>query len=379
MTKLLAGALIGITVGCSPFQSSSRSNAEIPPWEAELSGEIKTAHLNERNQIVVPPRAAAQTPPNVLHASRLIGDTLEFGRINALRFLDDSTLIVADGTSLHHIKVVDLNAGAIRSQFGRHGRGPGELHEPRWIFRDAMGRGVWVFDYQVARLIGYEVHGPNSGRTWADQTLSIGTLYREPLVREDRILTNGYFANHTLSEVTLDGNQIRHLVVSPPASGLDIPNVMGRIHVNRNRLVQHPTDGRFALLYQSEPRVDLFTADGVYESTGRAPVNANRSFRIEDHPTAGRRLVWAPDNEHSYVAAAASKDHIFGLFCGRCALRKESPREIHRFDWSGTFLGIILLDREISQLEVSEDGRYAWGATDAPHPLIGEWKLPEVR
>jgi hypothetical protein len=83
---------------------------------------------------------------------------VDFGNIAAVAFLDDTTLVVADGMDFT-IRLFSIRGAPLRSM-GAKGKGPGEFVLPGFLFIDSL---IHVFDPLQQREVVYRADGTHAG------------------------------------------------------------------------------------------------------------------------------------------------------------------------------------------------------------------------
>jgi hypothetical protein len=249
--------------------------------------------------------------------------------------------------------------------------------DPQWAHLDfARDHGAVIYDYQLHRLFRISIAPDGSPKVEDQAQLSLAEHIRSPVVRRGTIVSNGYFSNETLVELTDGGKRIRTLSVDPPASAFRgrVSMLDAKYHLNRNRAAVSPDGRRLVLAYQSANRFDAFEG-AQYLYSWRGPEEVKMQFSLQ---SSRNRLRWKADNQFAYVGVAASDNYIYGLFCGDCANRGELAHVIDVFSWSGLLQYRLNLDLGIETLAVDRNDTILYGSITEPHPAIGAWNLPKT-
>lgn len=314
-----------------------------------------------------------------ISATRLatIGDSLTFGRLTSLRWLNDSIVAATDAEGRYRIHLVDVTRRSTHASFGRQGFGPGEYVDPRWIEQVATSdSSLWIFDPSVGRLSEVRLTPPDS----------IGSVKRQMILRIPHRAQSVHRVGDSLIAVALAPDRLLMLLDSTgrfrrwlpfrgDVSADSLPHVGGRTRLNRVRMVVEPDRGRLALAHQMRARIDYLDRDGCVEASARGPVTVAAQYDLQRRD-GGLVFTYGKNFEFAYVGVDASSAYLFSLFCGSCSNENRLANEIHVFSFGGGFVGSIELDGAgVYAIAVSRDGRFLVGAEEEPFPRIGLWQL----
>jgi hypothetical protein len=193
-----------------------------------------------------------------------------------------------------------------------------------------------------------------------------------PVPVQGGFISNGLFDDYSLMLMDANGKPIREISARPPFSKREVDHLNGRRMLNRNFLVQNPSDSQIALVYQFSNRVDLFTREGV----GLGTIVTPRKPKLR-YDYGSVKFYWRPGNEMGYSSAAGTTRYIYAVYCGCLMGEVNPPAMVHVFTWDGAFVGELQLDRPIAQIAVSGNDSLLFGGSPGPEPKVVEWKLPE--
>jgi hypothetical protein len=200
----------------------------------------------------------------------------------------------------------------------------------------------------------------------------------QPVWTADGFLTNGYFSDDVLLRMDHAGTGVAWTGAAAPSTPATEPLAGVRLRLNRTRIARHPSEPRAVVAYQAHNRLDWLRLDSGKATVARGPFDVASTYVISRSDGGGAQFRWADGFEQAYVAVDASNEHVYALFCGLCMDRRELPRRVHVFDWSGQFIRELVLTRGVSALAVSEDDSVLVGATDTNehrYPGVYAWKL----
>ena len=142
LSVCLRAVLLPGATACS-FDSSTVTDSSTLPVQQLAAGRVLTPNPQET------------IPVYTLTARRVIGDSLTFSEILAIRILS-TNIVVLDRLNDPHVSVFNRQDGLLRARFGRHGQGPGELVEPAWaVPNESADDAIWLFDFRTRRFLRY--------------------------------------------------------------------------------------------------------------------------------------------------------------------------------------------------------------------------------
>lgn len=306
----------------------------------------------------------------------LVPDVL-FGRITSVRIYGD-TLLVTDRLGDSLIVSVDIATNAVIARFGRHGDGPNEYRDARWVTRNPADSSTWIYDYQNRRMTRLGSLAGHDAAEREQMVFSTVVSPMQPVWTATGLLSNGYFSDDVLLRMDHTGAGIAWTGAAAPSTPAIEPLAGVRLRLNRTRMARHPSEPRAAVAYQAHNRLDLLHLDSRRATVVKGPFDVDARYVTARADDGGAQFGWADGFEQAYVAVDASNEHVYALFCGVCMDRSELPRRVHVFDWSGQFVRELVLTRGVSVLAVSEDDSVLVGATNTnehKYPGVYAWML----
>lgn len=306
----------------------------------------------------------------------LIGDSLAFGRITSLRWVDDSLAIATDRLSDNRVHLLNVNRRSVISSFGRNGKGPGEFTDPRWVIPSSPTTGAWIYDGGAARLTEVALAPPDSiGARRRDIHLQTPVPIAGLFWFRGSLVANVFSADRLFLRFDSTGAPLHWL----PHPGLVAPDSVdhngGRLRINRTRTAYVASTQRVAVAYQASNRIDLYDENLCLLRSLRGPIDIIPRFRIWKDAAGGRRFAWEPDNELAYVSVDANANAVVGLMCGDCQQRRSLPTVVHVFDWETDELTVINLDLPVYAVALSPSTNVLLGAAQDPYPHVRIWHL----
>lgn len=359
---------LSMLVGCGGEQPSASPRPEttgLMPIQPALRSAVEGI---DRKGV---PLSASDAPSDTLRAVRFLGDSLQMQAISQLAIVGEE-IVVADQFSSPHLAIVAAGNGRVETRLGKQGRGAGELIAPVWFAADLKDRAsLWVYDFTVRRFS--RIHRDQTG--WVEGKTSVSFRPDVPLLNpvwtDAGIASNGVFADYILMLMDSAGKPTRRLSFDSPFTTAVMPHNNGLRMLNRTYLAHDPAVQRFALVYQWTNRLDFFTGTGEVIGTVVAPRPVKPIFDYDD-----KKFYWREGSEMAYIGAAGTERYVYALFCGCKNGSKAPPSRLHVFKWNGDFVGEIVLDREISTFDVTEDDTKVIGGTAGPDARLVEWILP---
>ncbi len=287
-------------------------------------------------------------------------------------------LLISDAYGERGLHVVDRATGALEASVARPGEGPSEMMSPASILVDPRGD-PWVLDLATQRLTRVDL-ARLDGDGWADTVLPLRNgqpVMDAAWTRDGRLLGEGFFTGERFGIFGADGVMQAETGGVPGSSG-DLPAAV-RMQLYVGRMAAHPDGRRFVTAAQYASRIEFFDDSGRVTGAANVPVPFEPAFdivRVEDRPVAKFRR----DSPLAYMDIEASASRVFALFSGRrpdeWKARDTFARDIHVFDWSGEFVAVLRLDRDVIDIGLDPDGRRLYAIAHDPVPAILEVDLP---
>lgn len=374
-------AVVVIPLACGRQDDARAPLAEGPQLTgtpSELAAAVPKIEMAARAHINVPSSPVAEIRSERLLLSTLYGDSVRLGLVEAMLEVGD-TLIIVDGRTDPHLLAYDLRSGALLATHARHGRGPGEVTAPVGVQRDERdAQLVWVYDFEQRRLVGIDI----SARAAPPQVRAIGgagTLLN-PMIRDGAVISNGLFTDFSLVFLDSAGVPSGRSDLRVPFAPPEVTNNTALRLLNVSIMAFAPTTrSRVVLAYQFKPELDILDLESGEHFSVQGPISTTTSFRIDPE---SRRFFWNEDNQMAYSSVAADDSTIYALLSGvridEVAVDSLAARRVHVFDWSGQFLGELILDRESRKISVSADGQQLYASVESPWPAVGSYVLPRA-
>ncbi len=315
-------------------------------------------------------------PTPIAVAGELLADAPVFGKLGRMLVVGDR-LWVVDRNQDPFLHVIDLHSGALLRSVGRLGEGPGDFRST-WSLSTRPGdpEALWAFDLNLQRVtrVPEEAEPGNPpiirvANTFS-RSLHVQWLDAHHLVGIGHADTNRFMVFDTLGQVA------QHFA-GPLFGDSTVPLARRIASSTAVKVCSHPDGGRFATAFGADAaRIDLTTYPGGTTTRLPTPIQTDGEF-VQD--SAGR---WtALHRRRFYIDCAATSTRLYALYSGRLGEAFPDGEDllghlVHIFDWSGTLLGVVALDRPHSDLAVAGDS--ALYLLTRQEPGIYRYRLPKI-
>ena len=185
-------------------------------------------------------------------------------------------------------------------------------------------------------------------------------------------------APHRLNEFDSTGHHLRSFGTVPlVADGVPVTAAQ---QILQPSAAIRPGTPTLAVGARYAGRIDIYDLTSGNSSEVRAPDPFVYGSGIGSNGTTpgGGMNVITTDGQtrFGYIALAATKDRIYGLFSGRTRSaypgRANLGQVVHVFDWEGHFIAEIHLDEEAIRIAVTPDDDTLYSLTVDPEPTVRE-------
>ncbi|MBP7621908.1 MAG: hypothetical protein KA745_13140 [Gemmatimonadales bacterium] len=253
--------------------------------------------------------------------------------------------------------------------FGRKGEGPGDFGGfPQLSLRPGDSGGVWGYDERQFRMT----------RVTHDSIPRVTTLRLEypqiafwgGWVGPTRIAQVGDFDTNRVMLVDTVG--VLHAMHTVPLLGPDSVGIEARRNAATGITVcADPAGGRFTIAYVAAGRVELHDTAGSHQLAA-VPFPSNGDFGRGKDGKWTLRTPW-----RYYAGCTATSTAVYALFAGHTDDGHTiAARQVHRFAWDGTLLGVLQLDHPASVVAVSGDTLLYTGSAESDS--IIRYRLPRA-
>lgn len=277
-------------------------------------------------------------------------------------------LWVSDRSGEPFLHLVHLGRRAVVTSFGQAGEGPGDFGGfPQLSLRPGDSGGVWGYDERQFRMT----------RITHDSTPAVTTLRLE---YPSLAFWGGWVGTNVLAQIgDFDTNRVMLVdtagtlkrIHTIPLLGPDSVSIEARRNAATGIYVcAQPETARFAVAYLTAGRVELVDTTGGHVLAS-VPFASNGAFSRDADGSWNLRTPW-----RYYADCSATASSVYALFAGHTDDGVTvAARHVHHFDWNGTLLGVMALDRAASVISVSGDSVIY--AASAETDTIFRYRLPK--
>ena len=347
-----------------------------PGHSSGFGSETQTLSSPNRGEHIEPTRSTSepavsaplQQGPKTLEVRRIIGDENgPFGRLWDLTLVGDD-VVVLDWEPLEgrgQILVLDRQSGKIFDSGGPRGQGPGDLRQPQSIQSVPGTHRFWINDYRNGRMVLYDLDEPLSRPLdhvrirsspyqayWSDGFLYMNGLYVTELVR--RYVREG------------PSTRIDEEIGAPLLPDATPEKLQ---HLNRNKLVLHPSRDRLAVAFTFLDRIQIYDHAGtlLHDLEGPAPDQTDPSALL---PIDGS---WEPQVRD----VRATDETILVLAYRRDEQLHSHADRIWVYSWDGKLLQVLYLEEPLSRFALDYETGRLWGIQEDGTALV-EFASPVV-
>ncbi|WP_425338201.1 BF3164 family lipoprotein [Tamlana crocina] len=269
----------------------------------------------------------------------------------------DSTLIIGSYTSSQkkYLQNYSLSTNKFSNPYLSKGRGPSEiiymanisLYDNYLGINDARGKKIVILDKNNA-ILG------NSESELITYSFKKNQFYFAILTDDLQCITTG------------NGTSKFKIQIIDLQTG-EIIRDLGKLKSNPNDMPTHiiaqagltypllkPTRDKLALAYYHTDIIEIFDLNTEKSTSLQGPETFNSDFRIYNNN-------WLPNDKtkFAFVSGTKTNKYIYLLYSGKNANDKKwnQGNYIFVFDWNLNPIKKIILDKEVSQISISEDDK----------------------
>lgn len=359
MRLLKASLGLATVAGWAAFAFSPRARVPAgPPALAAHTAELATLHatvLYESEELALPTQVA----------------------------MAGGHLVVVDRYAARPVRLIDPASGEEVMAIGREGEGPGEFRVARSIDPVPGGDAFWVFDAALSRLTYIDPHDWVRRPAWERRILrleSSATVTNPVWVDGNRLLAAGFFTGGRLGR--FDGmGRSGGAVGALPAAAEGVPATVLQ-EAYQGVLRPHPDRSRFAVGTRHAGFVEFYTATGELAARAAGPFPFEPRFEVRKG-ARGPSMASGGSLRFGYVDLAPAQDRVYALFSGRTRAgfgsRAAHGDQVHVFDWTGEYHGILRLDTEVIAITVDEARDRLIAVRHLPSPALISFPLRDLR
>lgn len=284
-------------------------------------------------------------------------------------------LILAESRSDKRIKIIDSKSNELLKSFGGKGQGPDEFIGVSQIIPDQKDNNIfWIYDISTRNLKKFNIHNVLNNDSYPEEIIRLpseksGIPSQLIFTPDNKILAVGLFFKGRISIYDMRGGYIRSI---------------GKIPVtlkNERFAAQHSHGfiGQFIFKEKSKEIfiatrlgsiVEKYSIDGNLISTFHGPDSFFPEYEIVP---AGEYYTMTYNNKSrfGYLDIRYNKelDRIFLLYSGKYRYNKENSEAnfgntIYVLDNKDKISEQIELDKEIFQMNISDDGSTIFGLSE---------------
>jgi hypothetical protein len=273
---------------------------------------------------------------------------------------ESSNLFIYDSKSNKVIKVFDTNDTYLGSA-GIKGKGPGEILSPFGSL-DFHNNKVWIFDGTLNKYMGFEQdsitsndYKPTENELFFDSKVR---FYELGWLDSETIVGLGVSeVNNRLSFYNINTKQTTNKGTLPPLPKKDIPVSIHKQSLMATLKVK-PDKSKIALANLYCDLIEIYNQDGSDVIKVKTNLDFLPKYELANN---GYHVVMGQggDTKFGYIDMCVSDTKIYALFSGKT--RDVSPfafgKTIHVFDWKGTLLNVLELEKNSIAIEIDTDDK----------------------
>ncbi|HEK86396.1 MAG: BF3164 family lipoprotein [Candidatus Saccharicenans sp.] len=282
--------------------------------------------------------------------------------------LINNYLVLGDYKADKIVRIVDLKSAKLLKSFGRRGQGPDEFISFSQIIQDPQDQNsFWIFDLSTGNFKKFNIIKILNCNYYPEKIIKIveetGIPFRLTLSPDGKILALGAFFKGRVAIYDTNGNFIR---------------IIGKIPVKEEKFAsQHSQGFQGEIVYRDKSNeiyvatlygsiVEKYNPNGDLISTLYGPESF---FPQYDVVPAGQYYTMAPNKKTRFgyfdICYNNKIDRLFLLYSGRNFFEKENLGNIiYVLDENDEILEQIELDKNIFEMEITEDGSTIFGLTE---------------
>jgi hypothetical protein len=333
------------------------------PWVLLMLAACTTPDRADAPPAIDSPVAATVEATSFPDVSTVVGMAL----------LADTAAVMLDG-SAPFLKVVRLRDGTMLDSFAAFGAGPGELRDPHWIdLQPEDPESSWMLVIHEPNQRGVSRWRITDRITFLGRSTTTGHRVDGVLALGDTLI-GATIGDHPSPLQRADGLEFggEGFLGTAPYLAAALPKTV-LFDANQLTLVGDERSGMIAAAFFYAPELQLVSADGRRTTRWRDPRPWSDPVPHQ-WPNPG---FSADSSMIGFLAVGASRAGVVGVFCGcRGAVRLQAPLELVVLDWEGTLRARITVPTGVRAVDLSEDGRFAVIAYDAPDTKLARVAIP---
>lgn len=307
----------------------------------------------------------------------LKGKKIFIGSPSKMIYLD-SSIVILNSKHDNNLTMLDLKNDTI-VEFGFKGKGPGELIAPLSISKTCTNKNYFeIYDFAKKSIFIYDIDSCRINKTKVKPikiNRTIFSSFRCYTMNDSVMLNVGLFNDkyaylvssiHNNDTITQFGNYN----YNPDDNNAQINKCLayqGEYSIMNSNLVWACTDARIIEIYSFSEKYNVSLKKSIiydYVNYKRVDIAGGNSSQIKSQ------------NKRTYSDICTSLDKIYLLYSGKSLKDVKTPydiincSEIHVLDWNGNFIEKMILNMEVVNICITDDGKKLFAIAHVPEPQI---------
>jgi hypothetical protein len=307
----------------------------------------------------------------------LKGKKLFMGSPTKMIFLD-SSIIILNYKHNNYITMLDLKKDTI-IEFGLKGKGPGELIAPMSIAKNCMHKNCFeVYDFANKSIFIYDIDSCRINMAKVKPLKKVRSNFpslRSYTMNDSTMLNIGLFKDkyaflissiHNNDSIAQFGNYNYNPDDNNPPMNKCLA-YQGDYSLMNSNFVWACNDAQIIEIYSFSEKYNVSLKKSiVYSYVNYKNGNQNGGY---SSPKKSQ-------NKMTYCDISTSSDKIYLLYSGKSLDNAKTPSnmiqcsEIHVLDWNGNFLEKMILNMEVVNICITDDGKNLFAIANVPEPQI---------
>ena len=274
---------------------------------------------------------------------------------------EDSLLICSNLRDPKLINLYSLKTGKLLNEIIIRGTGSNEgLSVAKLSIENNSFSSIWAYDITLSKFFKISKdHSVNSKNYIPEEEFILGkelkNIISPNIINDSLILATTFSFDDNRYLYANTEKIIKKVGTLPDVTNsdmlLDRPNTKfpNKAFIFKAISTKHPTENKVAVFYNRADRAEFYANDKLIKI-----LHSQESFGPIMTVTKLKRGFSIEENEktkYAYLSIASNKKYIYGLYSGNYEGKTTSNR-ILIFNWDGKFIKEVILDREVSKINI---------------------------